>query len=306
MVKAEDLVKISNIELIDNSDTVEKKNQFLTINLFNDTISIVKGVLFMESILLRDYLSSRVIAQGKQVDGYTKMYYQTNEDLVDPILDVDFYHKDVFSVLASSDQVFTARYLEAKTVDAFDYNRLPLHYFYLRLWSLQYKNLLYPDILDSNRWLASLLRLVKPTNDDEYRALVFFRNHLRDNTVLENLFYDIYAQPIGKTLYTKPEELKDCLSPELRFYHLDMFKEYNIKRTYDIILLSNIIEWARGDKKRLEIAKNNLHRLLNPDGVVICSNLIHQNDKQFKEEQDIFSDLFQFEDKQTAYTYTKK
>ena len=41
--------------------------------------------------------------------------------------------KEVLSVLASSDHVLTARYLEAKKVDAFDNNRFTLYYFYLRI-----------------------------------------------------------------------------------------------------------------------------------------------------------------------------
>ena len=91
-----------------------------------------------KDIYTKDYLVSRLISMGKTVDGYCKLYYQANENLVD-FLDVDFASKDVFSVLASSDQVLTARYLDAHKVDAFDFNRLTLNYFYLRIWSLQYK-----------------------------------------------------------------------------------------------------------------------------------------------------------------------
>ena len=261
----------------------------------------------MNEVLLKDYLVSRVMVQGKMVEGYRPVYYQTNEDLVDPILDIDFFHKDVFSVLASSDQVFTARYLEAKTVDAFDFDSLTLHYFYLRLWTLKYRHELYPDILSGRRvWLTSLLKLVKPSNKHEMDALNFFKLHARERSDLSKLFYDDSLQPIGRTLFTKAEELQDCLSPDLVFYHLDMFKEFDIKKVYDIVLLSNVLEWARGDKKRLEIAKNNLSRLLNKDGIVLCSNLIHNDPKQFKEEREIFEDTFEFEKKGKSYTYTKK
>ena len=100
--------------------------------------------------LLKDYLASRVVADNKvlESDEYGKMYYRTNEDLVEAYLDTDFQGKEVLSVLASSDQVFTARVLEAKTVDAFDKNRLTLYYFYLRLWTLKYEKELYPHILE--------------------------------------------------------------------------------------------------------------------------------------------------------------
>ena len=128
-----------------------------------------------KDLFLKDYLVSRMITFGKKVDGYGQIFYQTNEDLIDPYLDVDFKDKKVLSVLGSGDQIFTSRYLEAETTDAFDFNRLSIYYFYLRLWSLQYRNQLYPKILDGdNTWLLSLLQMVKPRNNHE-KHLTFLR-----------------------------------------------------------------------------------------------------------------------------------
>ena len=226
-----------------------------------------------KDIFLKDYLVSRVMSMGKVVDGYSRLYYKANEDLVDQCLDVDFYHKDVLSVLASSDQVFTARYLEANTVDAFDFNRLTVYYYYLRIWSLKYKNELYPLVLDeNNKWLATLLRLVKPSTKMEQKALEFFKNHVKEDTNFINLFYEVDKQPIGRTLY----------------------------KVYDILLISNILEWANGDKDKLQIAKDNLSRLLKKDGVVICSKLTNQS-KEVDQEKDIFSDSFTYDEEHRIY-----
>ena len=108
----------------------------------------------MEKAALKDYLVSRLISFGKTVDGYGKLFYQTNEDLMDQYLDIDFQNKDVLSVLASGDQVFTSRLLDAKRTDAFDFNRLAIYYFYLRIWAIDYRDELYPRIIDGdNRWL---------------------------------------------------------------------------------------------------------------------------------------------------------
>ena len=109
----------------------------------------------------------------------------------------------------------------------------------------------------------------------EQKALEFFKKHVKEGTNFINLFYEVYKQPIGRTLYTKPEELSDCLDSELSFHHLDLFKQFDLEKTYDILLIYNILEWARGDKTKLQIAKDNLSRLLNKDGVVICSKLIN-------------------------------
>ena len=255
--------------------------------------------------IIKDYLISRLIAQNKIIDGYGKLYYQVNEDLVDTFLDVDFYQKNVLSVLSSGDQVLTSRFLDAQKVDAFDNNRLTIYYFYLRLWAIKYRHALYPNIFNNN-WLANLLKMVKPQNKNEECALVFFKKHVQNNTHIENLFYSIDAQPQGKTLYTKPEELEESLSPELDFYHINLFNPLETRKTYDIILLSNILDWARNDPQKIEMIKENLMRLLNIDGTIICSSITRNNEKSFALEREIFDDDFSFDGTMHNYTYTRK
>ena len=108
----------------------------------------------MNHLLWKDYLASRVISFDKSTEDneYGKIYYKCNEDLLNGCLDIDFAEKDVLSVVGSGDQILTARFLDAKRVDAFDKNRLTIYYFYLRLWSIKYENTLYPDILEDNNW----------------------------------------------------------------------------------------------------------------------------------------------------------
>ena len=62
-----------------------------------------------KDIYLKDYLASRVISFNKTLESpeYGKIFYECNEDLVDTLKGIDFNKKDVLSVLASSDQVFT-------------------------------------------------------------------------------------------------------------------------------------------------------------------------------------------------------
>lgn len=260
-----------------------------------------------KDLLLKDYLVSRLISFGKTVDGYCKIYYKTNEDLVDSMLDIDFQDKDVLTVLASGDHVFTSRLLEARKTDAFDFNRLSIYYFYLRIWSMEYREELYPKIMDGdNRWLASLLKMVRPRNEQEQQALDFFRKHIKEDTEMNKLFFDVYSQPDGKTLYRSAAELKDCLNPELDYYPLDLFREFYHSTTYDIILISNILEWARNDPKKLTIAHDNLSRLTKKDGIVVCSSLIDRPKKSMEMEKEIFSDSFTFEKTGSTYTYIKK
>lgn len=264
----------------------------------------------MEKQLYKDFLSSRIIGNNKELlsDEYGKIYYKTNEDLVDAYLDTDFREKEVFSVLGSSDQVFTARFLDAKRVDAFDKNRLTLYYFYLRLWAIKYNKELYPELYGNNSklWLRDLLSKVKPENEKEKKALSFFKKHLMANTNLENLFFDECIQPMGCTIYRKAEELEDCLSPELDFQRINLFTPQEKKKEYDIVLISNIIDWARNNPNILRVIAKNLHQLTKKDGVVIGSNLVYRSRIDNEEETLLFSPYFEREDKPYSYIYHKK
>ncbi len=253
----------------------------------------------------KDFYASRIISFNNQLEGYDRVYYKTTEDLTD-LLDIDFYNKDVLTVLGSSDQYLTAKYLDANIVDSFDKNRLTLYYFYLRIWTLKYSKYLYPQVLDNNTWLTELLKIIKPSTLMEKRALDYYKRHIIENTNLYNLFYNLDLQPEGKTIFTKNEELQDCLDSNLVFYIIDLFEKVNIDKTYDILLISNILDWARNDPKKLEIARNNIHKLLRKDGVAMCTRLINKPDKEIEKEKEIFSDLFTYEKHNKSYSYTKK
>ena len=73
-----------------------------------------------KDIFLKDYLASRIIIDGKDVNGYGLVYYKNNEKIIDDLLSIDFENKDVLSVLSSSDQLLMFRVLESKKVDTFD------------------------------------------------------------------------------------------------------------------------------------------------------------------------------------------
>ena len=250
-----------------------------------------------------DYLASRGIASGMDLDGYGKLYYQTNENLIDTYIDTDFNDKDVFSVLASSDQVFTCQFLGAKSVDSFDINALAIYYYYLRLWSIKYQNSLYPNIYNRKE-LLSLLKMVNCENRFERMALTFFLRHIDEKTNIEKLFYKPDYQFEGSVLYEQASDLQDVINNRMRFYNVDFFEKFNLRKKYDIIVLSNILDWARNDVSKIQIVKDNVNRLLKDDGVVICSLLSRTN---INKEREIFFDYECQEYKDTrGYTYTKK
>lgn len=259
----------------------------------------------MNNIYEKDYLASRVISFKNQVKGYDCVYYKTTDNLID-LLDIDFYNKDVFTILGSTDHLLTARYLEANKVDSFDINRLTLYYFYLRIWTIKYTNELYPLVLDNNEWLKELLLRVKPSTSMEKNALLFYKKHILKNTNFYNLFYDLNIQPEGKTIFTNCEELKDCVDSNINFYNYNILDRINHKHTYDILLISNILDWARNDTKRIEIAERNIYRLLNNNGIVVCTSLVNRSREIIEKEKEIFSDNFIYEKHDNSYCYIKK
>ena len=257
--------------------------------------------------MLKDYLVTRCMSQGKVVDGYHSIYYKTNEDIIDAYLDIDFYGKDVLSVLASSDHVLTSDFLDAKKTDAFDINRLTFYYYYLRIWTIEYMNELYPRVLDEDcNWLKLLLSKVTPRNEQEQIAYNFFKQHALLETDFTSFFNDLYKESDGHTLYTKAEEIKDVINPELTFYNINLFDRVDLDNTYDIVLLSNILDLASNDKNKLIQARDNLQRLVRKDGHIICSRLFPITKEERKLEKEIFSDYFDFEQKEKGYVYIKK
>ena len=261
--------------------------------------------------LLRDYLASRVIAYGKELDDYTKIYFKTNENLVDAYRNIDFFDKDVLSVLASSDQVFTANYCGARKVDSFDKNILSLYYYYLRIWTIKYKDMVYPtELLDNNyKWLNSLLDLVEVKSEEEKKALSFWRKHLENQTDFEGLFFDDYIKKDGKTVFKTTNSIGSVIDKDMKFKNINLFEEIeNVDDQYDIVLLSNIIEWARGSSSKMIIIRDNLDKLLNEKGLVLCTGLIDRSGEIIKKERDIFDSNFDFIDygREVGYVYKKR
>ena len=261
-----------------------------------------------KDIYLKDYLVSRIISFGKEIPGYGKVYYRTNEDLETIYKDLDLHKKKVLSVLASSDQVFTARYLGAEQVDSFDKNRLTIYYYYLRKWAIKHRDQLLPKILGkNNNWLKKLLEVVKPESEEEARALEFFKKHVKENTQFYNIFYEDHLdEEKGKTIYSRASELKPIIDMPMKFVDFDMFGKNKIEDTYDIVIASNILEWARGDKGKFTIARDNLSKILNPNGLVVCSSLINRSESTVLSERRIFDEAFTCDEYSKGYVYNKK
>lgn len=233
-----------------------------------------------------------------------KAYYKTNENLVDLYQKVDFRNKKVLSVVGSGDQIITSNYLLAKKTDCFDVTKLAIYYYYLRKWSILIYGDLYPNIY-SNTYLRDVISKIKPRSNDEYEALCFFKKLIKYHISLESMFYDIYIQPEGKTLYKNTKYIKQYVKENPRFYLMDLFtKNIPLNKQYDIMVISNILDWARSDQKKIEIAKKNIEKLVVPGGTILCSNIVTRD---MRAETEVFEDNFEYEDygRNIGYTYKR-
>lgn len=247
------------------------------------------------------------------IDDIGALYRCTNEDLTKILNGVDFKDKKVLTVQASSDQLFSSYILGAKEVDTFDSNRLTEYYFHLRKWCLEETKEFFlsanDDLLtkalkkhyDENEYAARLwLEVIKNAKPNLYYSKLFFREAMKWSVPYKN----------------REEELIELLKEKKHnFYCLNIFEDIGINNKYDIIILSNIIEYLLDfkNKDKEKLFTNNLLKLLNDDGIIISSKIL--NSEYDESELDNFFDhkkgeegmiLYGGETAPLSYQYTKK
>lgn len=248
-----------------------------------------------------------------------KMYKATNENLTKIFGLYDFKDKDVLSVLSSSDQMFSSYYLGAKNVDTFDHNLTTFLFFYLKKWCMEYTGKSY--LSPSNTTLYECIDLHK-NNEIENNVAMFWKRillplnvPLANSSLFFNNFNDFYGVPYNDDVETINGIIRD---KEPNYQALDIFTETDFSKQYDIVVLSNILEYPyayeEDEKAVYERTMYNLLNALKDDGIVICSNLIFEK----AIEKDIFSEFFdihegafeydahRYKDKPISYSYTKK
>lgn len=222
--------------------------------------------------------ASKISISRKYSLSYDRIYYQSNEFLNEIFNNISVKDKDVLTVLASSDQLFHSYYHGAKNVDTFDVNRLTYYYYYLRKWGILYFNTFYPPMKDtvfSHKFLSKVLSHHFEFSEEDYDAYVFWRNYCDETWGFqnENLFY-LSGRADNKIDDT--DFLKEVLKKELSFQHMDISKPMKIEKQYDIIFLSNILEYLTFMDISFEQLIGNLKELLKDDGFVVCSHVMHR------------------------------
>lgn len=251
---------------------------------------------------------------------YDKIYFQSNEYLNPLFQNFSVEGKDVFSVLASGDQMFLSYQEGAKSVDTFDINQLTYYYYYLRKWSILYFNEYYPpakELFQSHQFLFDVFKKSDLFDEEDQDALNFWKEYTSNTLGYQNeeLFY--FSTNAGSNEIRDLTRLKEILKKNpLSFQPIDISKEFSITKKYDVIILSNILEYLYFMDTDFNQLKSNLNSLLKDDGVIICSHFMHRVGL----EKDQFRDTFDYHefpyyrkksiiknlDSPLGYSYTKK
>ncbi len=231
----------------------------------------------------------------RHADVFSFLYSRTNEDLELLFNNTDVMNKRVFSVLSSSDYLFSAIDAGASVVDTFDINPLTYRYYHLRKWLLQHgyvdaAKLSYDDLFGIIYYHDLAI------SKDEEESEVFWKKYLElfpdEKLYYSPLFVNVFAPKVNYQM--KKRKLVQKLSArELDFRPLDICsEEIELDKKYDLAFISNILDYNR-DKSKLVVARDNLGRILNNGGRVILSRFrSRHSDEGINLEERIFASDF--------------
>lgn len=204
--------------------------------------------------------------------GCDKIGKNTNERLKEIFKKFDFQQKEVFSVLASGDQPFSAYYLGAKNVDTFDNNWTTYYNFYLRKWYMMYYHNCF--LKNESEVLLKALSMHDSNCEEERKVYEVWKEILLKYNNISNMFWNnhIYEWNIPY-IYDWEKFINIIKDKQANFNEVDICQEMHIDKRYDIVILSNILENIYLDSDINLIISQNLRNILRDNGIVICSIL---------------------------------
>ena len=254
------------------------------------------------------------IFSDKKKGDFAYLYSRTNEDLKRLFEIIDVRNKNVLSVLSSSDYLFSALYKEAGNIETFDINRITYRYYFLRKWLIQNGYLDAGKVCTQD--IFKIISSIKTDNQCEKDSLLFWKyffnlsRYKKDHLYYyDNLFIDVAAK---KMIYE--DNLGDVSSIldgyNLQFKHMNVCNGFNSDKKYDVIFLSNIMDYNRNSKSRINDIRDNLDELLTDDGIIVMAHFNFFSG--FNIEKDVFNETFDYiplditDSSITYYAYKKK
>ena len=266
------------------------------------------------------YSTSVLRTQDKR-NNVGKIYRQAN-DFIDAIYkNIDFNNKEVLSVLASSDQMIASYYYGAKNVDVFDRNLRSLYYYYFRRWLVNSSTESYPYFQSklNIKDYTNMVRKVYPKSVYEAMAKKFWITALTSKFNPDNYFeYSPYY--LNNEFQDDYSFIKKVLNKDINYVDIDMFGNIDTNKKYDIVVISNMLEYLEGNKQDLLKVRSNLSELLKDNGQIVCSYVSSDSESPlFIEEKKImtmsnlvYDGNYEYHDElldktyDAGYSYTKK
>ncbi len=228
------------------------------------------------------------------------IYPRATENILKILELVDVKNMDVYTVLSSSDIIFSLIDKMAKSIDTFDINPLTLRYYYLRKWMLEDEiidgeNVSFSDIYDI------INRNRKYINEDEEQSVRLWNTYIKR---IKEDFFSLYNATLFEYV---SDRIPCCYDANLKYLlqYLNsislVFDEVDIgnsdeisnMKKYDLVYLSNIMDLNAGFK--VKNIRNRIYEMLNQGGQAICTNLVnHPYFNFFNEQKQIFEEKFEY------------
>lgn len=236
------------------------------------------------------------IFNDKKGDTFAYLYSRTNEDLKSLFEIIDVRDKNILSVLSSSDYLFSALFKEAGNIETFDINSITFRYYFLRKWLIQNGYVDAGKICTQD--IFKIISSIRTDNQCEKDSVLFWKYFFNLSRCkkdclyyYDNLFIDIAAK---KMIYE--ENLRDVADTldgyKLQFKHMNVCNGFYPDKKYDVIFLSNIMDYNRNSKSRIEDIRDNLDDLLTDDGIIVMSHFKFFSG--FNIEHEVFSNTFDY------------
>lgn len=227
----------------------------------------------------------------------TSFIYKTTNENIDKYFDYLKNKNKVLSVISSGDQIINSILSGTKEITAFDISRFPRYFLYFKLASIlsltqtQYLNLFYEEASTNSEYYDELYEKIRKNLDLESKK---FWDKLFDFYE----WFDIYSsnlyshEPYSKNIQIQRnpyliesnyKKLKSLI-PNTNLKYINSDLRYLFEKTqdkYDLIYLSNILEYMDKDEYFESISKLNLSK----NGIVL-SYFFNNYDKYKKFEKD--------------------
>ena len=238
-----------------------------------------------------DILETKNVINGNRSKNYGKVYLHSNEFLKGIIPKLKLKGKSVLTVLGSGDQTFHFCNGGAKKVDAIDINKLAIHYFYLRKWTIMYLNQYYPDEDMSLEFIRKVLYNVVVHSEEEERSLYYWYHFVNEMECVnvDNLYNSGDNFAINR-LYNFSTLRDRLFNIDIKLFNQNLFEDLFIDGKYDVIFTSNIADYAVPTRENFVKYRDNLDSLLNENGIIISANVLRSRPTMI--ERKVFGEKF--------------